>query len=192
MLAQLRPALAVLGFFTFLTGFVYPLALTGMAQLLMPTAAKGSLIVQNGKVVGSELIGQGFTQERYFHGRPSAAGKEGYEASASSGSNLGATSKALIDRVAADVAKLREAETGLVPGDAVTASASGLDPHISPAFAEVQIARVARARGTDPKQVSEIVERLTEHPFMGFLGQARISVLKLNLALDAELGSVTR
>lgn len=191
MLTQLRPAFAVLGFFTILTGFVYPLALTGVAQLLMPTVAKGSLVLQNGKVAGSELIGQGFTQERYFHGRASAAGKEGYDASASSGSNLGPTSKALIDRVAADVVKLREAGTGLVPGDAVTASASGLDPHISPAFAEVQIARVARARGTDPKRVSEIVERLTERPFMGFVGQTRINVLQLNLALDAELGSVT-
>ncbi|MFA5949537.1 MAG: potassium-transporting ATPase subunit KdpC [Hyphomicrobium sp.] len=189
MLKYLRPALVLLGLFTGLTGVVYPLAVTAILQVLMPRAATGSLIERKGQVIGSELIGQRFVEDRYFHGRPSAAGKDGYDANSSSGSNLGPLSKALVERVAADVEKLHQEGLARVPADAVTASGSGLDPHISPVFAEAQIARVARARGVDAKRVGDLVQQVTERPLIGLIGEPRVNVLDLNLALDAAFGS---
>ena len=184
MLSHVRPALVLLLLLTLLTGLAYPLAVTGIAGLVFPDQASGSLIRRNGKVVGSELIGQRFAAARYFHGRPSAAGAEGYDAMASGGSNLGPTSKALIIRVQADVAAL-----GLrhepIPADLVTASASGLDPHISPAAAELQIEGVATARGWPAERVRAAVAQATEQRLFGFLGEPRVNVLRLNLALDA-------
>lgn len=185
MLTHLRPAIVVLAIFTLLTGVVYPLALTGFAQIALPGPANGSLVTRDGKVIGSSLIGQRFTSDAYFHGRPSAAGADGYDASASSGSNLGPTSKKLIDRVTADAASIEAAENGTVPADAVTSSASGLDPHISPAFAALQIDRVARARGLTAEQVRHLVAQHTQMPTFGVFGEPRVNVLELNLALDA-------
>lgn len=183
-MSHLRPALVLLALFSVLFGLVYPLAVTGMAQLAFPHQANGSLIVRERRIVGSELIGQEFAQPQYFWGRPSAAGR-GYDASASSGSNLAPTSKALVDRVKADVAHLREGGiSGPIPADLVTASGSGLDPHISPAAAQVQIARVAVARKMAPDQVAALVARYTEPPTLGVLGDPSVNVLKLNLALD--------
>lgn len=189
MLSQLRPALVVTIAFTLLTGLVYPLAFTAIAQLVMPSRANGSLVSRNGVVVGSALIGQSFSADRYFHGRPSAAGDKGYDASASSGSNFGPTSQKLIDRVKATVAELRTHGASNIPADAATASASGLDPDISPAFAELQVERVAKARGVSTEQIRQIIGQHTQRPRLGFVGEARVNVLTLNLALDAAFAS---
>lgn len=185
MLKHLRPAIVTLSVFTLLTGFAYPFAVTGFASVVLPYQAGGSVIVRDGAVVGSHLIGQGFTSDRYFHGRPSAAGADGYDASASSGSNLGPLSKKLHERVAADIAKLNATGDGGVPADAVTASASGLDPHISVVFAELQVARVAQARGQPAETIRTVLARHVDLPFLGLFGEPRVNVLELNLDLDA-------
>lgn len=181
---HLRPAFVLLLLLTLATGVVYPLATTGLAQLLFPHQANGSLIERGGHVVGSALIGQGFSGARYFHPRPSAAGK-GYDASASSGSNLGPTSKSLIARLGADEKTVRAAYgNGPIPADLITASASGLDPDISPASAAFQAASVARARKLPLEAVRNAVAEATSPRDLGVLGEPRVNVLKLNLALD--------
>jgi K+-transporting ATPase ATPase C chain len=183
--AMLRPALVLTLLMTALTGVAYPLFVTGIARVVAPEAAAGSLERNGGTVVGSRLIGQAFASDRYFHGRPSAAGANGYDAAASSGSNLGPTSAKLIERVRADVEALRGAGAGgPVPADAVTASASGLDPHVSPDTARLQVDRVARARNLDPARIRELVERSVEEPALGVFGEPRVNVLLLNRALD--------
>ena len=188
MLALIRPAVVLLLVFTALTGFAYPLVITGLVQIALPGSANGSLIRKDGRVVGSALIGQSFTSDRYFRGRLSSAGEKGYDAAASSGSNLGPLSKKLLERVAADVAALRQAGIHAIPADAVTSSASGLDPDISPSFAAVQIDRVARTRNVPADQIRAILDQLTEKPVIGLFGEVRVNVLQLNLALDAALG----
>jgi len=184
---HLRPALAILLGLLVVTGVAYPAAVTAIAQLAFPHQANGSLLVVDGRTVGSTLIGQAFSDPRYFWGRPSAAG-DGYDANASGGSNLGPTSQKLIDRVVADVDRLRAASgSDSVTVDLVTASASGLDPHISPAAAAYQVARVAASRGLSEIDVRAAVTRHTEGPLLGFLGQPRVNVLELNLDLDGLL-----
>lgn len=178
---QIRPALVLLLLFTAVTGLGYPLAVTGMAQAAFPAAANGSLLERDGAIVGSTLIGQTFTGERYFHARPSAVDHDG---SGSGGSNLGATSATLAADVAARRDALGQGQTP-VPADAVTASGSGLDPHISPAYAGVQVERVARARGLDPQEVARLVADATFQPLLGIVGEPMVNVLELNLALDA-------
>ncbi|MDX2201811.1 MAG: potassium-transporting ATPase subunit KdpC [Hyphomicrobiaceae bacterium] len=195
MLRLCRPALVLMIAFTLLTGLAYPLAVTGMVQLLFPTGANGSLLRIDGKVVGSALIGQAFAADRYFQPRPSATGAADpqddtktvdspYNASASTGSNLGPLSRKLIDRVAADVERLKTQGNSRIPADAVTASASGLDPHISPAYALLQVERVARARKLPVASVRRLVESVTEPRGLGFIGEPRVNVLLLNMALD--------
>lgn len=180
MLTHLRPAAVLLVLLTLLTGIAYPLTITGLAQIALPRTANGSLIVAEGKVIGSQLIGQNWSSERYFHGRPSAAGN-GYDAMASSGSNLGPTSAKLLDRVKLDVTALQSGGTVTIPADAVTASGSGLDPDISPAFALLQVPRVARARGIDEVALAKLV---TSSVADGAVGEPRVNVLLLNMGLD--------
>ncbi len=185
---KLWPAFAILLALTVVTGVIYPAVVYAIGQVAFPSQANGSLIVVDGRTVGSSLIGQAFSDPTYFWGRPSAAGAEGYDANGSAGSNLGPTSQALIERVTADVDAYRAAHGDApVPVDLVTTSASGLDPHISPAAAEYQVARVAAARGMAGADVRAAVERHTEGPTLGFLGQARVNVLELNLDLDGAL-----
>lgn len=186
--SQVRPAVMLVILFTLITGVLYPMAVTGIAQVVFPAQANGSIMVVEGVAVGSELIGQAFTDPAYFWARPSATAPFPYNAGASSGSNLAPTSAALLAAVAERIAALRAAapENDLpVPIDLVTASASGLDPHISPAAAGYQVARVAAVRGLEIEQVQTLVQEYTEERQFGFLGEPRVNVLKLNLALDA-------
>jgi K+-transporting ATPase ATPase C chain len=188
MFSQFRPALAMLIVMTAITGAIYPAVVTGIAQAIFPTQANGSLIDQDGKSVGSALIGQPFGDPRHFWSRPSATSPFPNNASSSSGSNQGPLNPALADAVAGRIKALRDADpenTAPVPVDLVTASGSGLDPHISPAAAEYQVARIAKARGLDPAKVKALVAEHTEGRQLGFLGEPRINVLALNLALDA-------
>lgn len=181
MLGTLRPPVVLLGLFLLLTGIGYPLAVTGIAQAFMPEQANGSLIERDGHVIGSTLIGQRFVSDACFWPRPSAAGSEGYDAASSSGSNLGPTSKVLMDRIAAEVARH---QGGPIAADAVTASASGLDPDISPENARAQIARVSSARGLKQKEVAALVEQSIEGRVIGIIGEPRVNVLTLNNTLD--------
>ncbi|KQS54228.1 ATPase [Brevundimonas sp. Leaf363] len=191
MLNQLRPAIVMVALFTVLLGLAYPLAVTGVAQAAFPAQANGSLVRDGaGRVVGSSLIGQPFALAQYLHPRPSAAG-DGYDSAASSGSNLGPLNADLKARVAETTAAIRaENEAGAVPADAVTASGSGLDPDISPAYARLQAARIARARGAQTAEVLSVIDQHVERPLLGFIGQPHVNVLMTNRALDARFPAV--
>jgi K+-transporting ATPase ATPase C chain len=192
MWSQFLPALRINLLLTIVLGVAYPLALTGICQIAFPHQANGSLIIQGGKVIGSELIGQNFSRAEYFQPRPSAAGPDGYDAAASGGSNFGPTNQKLVDRVQASVEKFRSENpdyTGPIPADLVTTSASGLDPHISPDSALAQAPRVAKARGVPLGLVNRLIAEYTQGPDFGLLGEARVNVLRLNLALDRQLSS---
>ncbi|MDP9269982.1 MAG: potassium-transporting ATPase subunit KdpC [Chloroflexota bacterium] len=186
--SRIYPAVVLLVVLTVLTGVVYPVVVWAVGQVAFHNQANGSMIVVDGKAIGSSLIGQAFDDPKYFWGRPSAAGKDGYDANGSAGSNLGPTSKDLIDRISADVDRLRAANGGgPIPVDLVTTSASGLDPNISPAAAEYQVARVAKARGMSENDVRAAVARHTDQPMLWFLGKPAVNVLELNLDLDGLL-----
>jgi K+-transporting ATPase ATPase C chain len=200
MLREIRPAIVVLVALTLITGLAYPLAMTGIAQALFPRQAQGSLIERNGTVIGSELIGQQFASDKYFHGRPSATTTPDpndstktvpapYNAASSGASNLGPSNKALIDRVQADIDKLKQENPSMpVPIDLVTTSASGLDPHISPEAAQFQIPRIAKARNLPEERIRQLVTDHTEGRLFGLLGEPRVNVLLLNIALDQLAG----
>jgi K+-transporting ATPase ATPase C chain len=189
MLSQLWPALRINIFLTILLGVAYPLAVTGVSQIIFPHQANGSLITKGDRVVGSELIGQNFTKPEYFQPRPSAAGNDGYDPTASGGFNYGPTNQKLIDRVKASVDKFHKENPdyqGPIPADMLTGSGSGLDPDISPASAQAQAPRVAKARGISPDQLNQLVAQYTKAADLGLLGEPRVNVLKLNLALDQQ------
>jgi potassium-transporting ATPase KdpC subunit len=188
MLKQLGPAFRITLVMTVLTGLIYPGLVTGLCQLLFHRRANGSLVYMNDQAIGSTLIAQSFAKPEYFHPRPSVAGN-GYDPTSSGGSNYGPTNQKLIDRMKASIDAFRKENpdyTGPIPADLLTTSASGLDPDISPASADVQAARVAKARGVSLKQVRQLIEQDTDGPTLGFIGEARVNVLKLNLALDQE------
>jgi K+-transporting ATPase ATPase C chain len=189
ILQQLRPAILVLVLLTLVTGLAYPAAVTAVAQVVFPHQANGSLIATaDGKVIGSSLIGQAFSDPKYLWGRPSGAGKDGYDANGSAGSQLGPTSQALIDRIGAEVDRLKTANGDApIPVDLVTMSASGLDPQISPAAAEYQVARIATARSVDQATVRAAIARHTDQPLLGFIGEPAVNVLLVNLDLDGLL-----
>jgi len=190
MLQQLLPAFRIQIFLTILCGLIYPLTITAISQTLFPHKANGSLATVNGKVAGSELIGQNFSKPEYFHPRPSAAGANGYDATASGGSNYGAANQKLIDRVKSSINQFHKENpdyAGPMPADLVTASASGLDPHISPDSALAQVPRIAKARGVSNDLLRRIVAAQTEGPEFGLLGEPRVNVLELNMLLDRQL-----
>jgi K+-transporting ATPase ATPase C chain len=189
MLSQLWPALRINIFLTIVLGVGYPLAVTGISQLIFPYQANGSLITKGNRVIGSELIGQNFTKPEYFQPRPSAAGNDGYDPTASGGFNYGPTNQKLIDRVKASVDKFHKENPdyqGPIPADMLTGSGSGLDPDISPASAQAQSFRVAKARGISADQLDQLVSQNTKSPDLGLLGEPRVNVLKLNLMLDQQ------
>ncbi len=191
MWRQIAPAFRITLLLTVLTGLIYPGVVTALCQVFFHNQANGSMLEVNGQMVGSSLIGQNFAKPEYFHPRPSAAGNDGYDAASSNGSNLGPTNQKLIDRVSGTVQQFRKENpdyNGPIPADLATASGSGLDPHISPASAEVQAPRIAKARGVTVDQVQQLIRENTEGRALGFLGEPRVNVLRLNLALDRQFG----
>ena len=195
MWQQILPGLRIKIFLTVLLGIVYPLAMTGISKALFPRQSAGSLITENGKVIGSELIGQSFTRPEYFNSRPSNAGMNGYDATASSGYNQGPTNKKLVERVGGAVEQFRKDNPdykGSIPADLLTGSASGLDPHLSPDSARAQAARIAKLREAPIQQVNGLIEQFVEKPDLGILGEPRVNVLKLNLELDRRFGKAAK